>query len=95
MSILIVTQSYNLTQGEQNKAVYGGPLRKKWNKISEESRKRIFPVQPLCMFDIACLSFIPLYKHKFLQMLLVVPFIEIGGKEKITIASICDKKETL
>ena len=28
-------------------------------------------------------------------MLLAVPFIEIGGKEKITIASICDKKETL
>ena len=47
------------------------------------------------MFDIAYLSFIPLYKHKFLQMLLAVPFIEIGGKEKITIASICDKKETL
>ena len=30
-----------------------------------------------------------------LQMLLAVPFIEIGGKQKITIASICDKKETL
>ena len=28
-------------------------------------------------------------------MLLAVPFIEIGGKQKITIASICDKKETL
>ena len=24
---------------------------------------------------------------------LAVPFIEIGGKQKITIASICDKKE--
>ena len=30
-----------------------------------------------------------------LQMLLAVPFIEMGGKQKITIASICDKKETL
>ena len=28
-------------------------------------------------------------------MLLAVDFIEIGGKQKITIASICDKKETL
>ena len=28
-------------------------------------------------------------------MLLAVPFIEIGGKQKITIAGICDKKETL
>ena len=28
-------------------------------------------------------------------MLLAVPFIEIGGKQKITIASICDKKENL
>ena len=27
-------------------------------------------------------------------MLLAVPFIEIGGQQKITIASICDKKET-
>ena len=26
---------------------------------------------------------------------LTVSFIEIGGKQKITIASICDKKETL
>ena len=26
---------------------------------------------------------------------LAVPFIEIGGKENISIASICDKKETL
>ena len=26
---------------------------------------------------------------------LAVPFIEIGGKQKITIASICDKKKTL
>ena len=26
---------------------------------------------------------------------LAVPFIEIGGKQKITIASICDKKEIL
>ena len=26
---------------------------------------------------------------------LALPFIEIGGKQKITIASICDKKETL
>ena len=26
---------------------------------------------------------------------LAVSFIEIGGKQKITIASICDKKETL
>ena len=26
-------------------------------------------------------------------MLLAVPFIEIGGKQKNTIASICDKKE--
>ena len=24
-----------------------------------------------------------------------VPFIEIGGKQKITIASVCDKKEIL
>ena len=39
---------------------------------------------------IACLSLIPLYK-----MLLAVPFIEIGGKQKITVASICDKKKTL
>ena len=31
-----------------------------------------------------------------LQILpLAVPFIEIGGKQKITKASICDKKETL
>ena len=28
-------------------------------------------------------------------MLLALPFIEIGGKQKITIASIFDKKETL
>ena len=28
-------------------------------------------------------------------MLLAVPFIEIGGKQKITMASICDKKEIL
>ena len=28
-------------------------------------------------------------------MLLAVPFIEIGGKQKITKASICDKKEIL
>ena len=28
-------------------------------------------------------------------MLLTVPFIEIGEKQKITIASICDKKEVL
>ena len=34
-------------------------------------------------------------KREVLQMLLAVPFIEIGGKQKITIASICDKKETL
>ena len=27
-------------------------------------------------------------------MLLAVPFIEIGGKQKNTIASICDKKES-
>ena len=26
---------------------------------------------------------------------LAVPFIEIGGKQKITIAIICDKKKTL
>ena len=26
---------------------------------------------------------------------LAVPFIEIGGKQKITIASICDQKEIL
>ena len=26
---------------------------------------------------------------------LAVPFIEIGGKQKITMASICDKKEIL
>ena len=26
---------------------------------------------------------------------LAFPFIEIGGKQKITIASICDKKEIL
>ena len=31
-------------------------------KISEESRKRTFLVQPLCMYG---LSFIPLYKQKF------------------------------
>ena len=31
-----------------------------------------------------------------LQMIpLAVPLIEIGGKQKITIASSCDKKETL
>ena len=30
-----------------------------------------------------------------LQMLLAVPFLEIGGKQKITISNICDKKETL
>ena len=35
-------------------------------------------------------------KAEVLQMLpLAVPFIEIGGKQKITIASIWDKKETL
>ena len=28
-------------------------------------------------------------------MLLAVPFIEIGGKQKNTIASVCDKKEIL
>ena len=28
-------------------------------------------------------------------MLLAVPFIEIGGKQKITMASICDKKGNL
>ena len=31
----------------------------------------------------------------FLQMLLAVPFIRIGGKQKITVASFCDKKEIL
>ena len=36
-----------------------------------------------------------IYKTKVLQMLLAVPFVEIGEKQKITIASICDKKENL
>ena len=31
-------------------------------KISEESRKQTFSVQPLCMY---ALSFIPLYKQEF------------------------------
>ena len=32
---------------------------------------------------------------KVLKMLLTVPFIEIREKQKITMASICDKKEVL
>ena len=74
--------------------MYGGPLRKKWNKASEESRKRTFPVQPLSMFDSLFVIFTALLTD-VLQMLLAVPFIEIGGKQKIIIASICDKKEIL
>ena len=34
-------------------------------------------------------------KTEVLQMLLAIPFIQIGGKQTITIASICDEKETL
>ena len=45
---------------------------------------------------IACLSFIRLCKQQFYKMLLAtVPFIEIGGKQKITMASICDEKDIL
>ena len=62
--------------------------------MSEESRKRTFPVQPLCMYDSLFVIYTALWAE-VLQMLLAFPFIEIGGKQKITIASICDKKEIL
>ena len=42
--------------------------------------------------SIACLSYIyyTALQTEVLQMSLAVPFIEIVGKEKITVASICD-----
>ena len=59
------------------------------NKIKyQKSRENGLFLYKLYACTIACLS--------VLQMLpLAVPFIEIGGKQKITIASICDKKEIL
>ena len=47
------------------------------------------------MYDSLFVIYTALYKTDVLQMLLTVPFIEIGGKQKITMASICDKKEIL
>ena len=44
---------------------------------------------------IACLSFMPLYKQKFYKCYSLPPSVEIEGEEKITVASICDKKEIL
>ena len=76
--------------------MYGGPLREKWNQLSEESRKRTFPVQTLSMYDSLFVIYMYLYRSEtLLWMLLAVPFIEIGGKQKNTIASVCDKKEIL
>ena len=44
---------------------------------------------------IACLSFIPLYKQRFYKCYSLPPLIEFEGKQKITVASICDEKEIL
>ena len=47
------------------------------------------------MYDSLFVIYIAIRKEVLQMLPLVVPFIEIGGKQKITIASICDKKETL
>ena len=44
---------------------------------------------------IACFHLYRSIKEVLQMLPLAVPFIEIGGKQKITIASTCDKKETL
>ena len=62
-------------------------------KYQKSREKGTFPVQTLRIYDSLFVIYIAL---EVLQMLpLAAPFIEIGGKQKITIASICDKKETL
>ena len=74
-------------------AVYFARIKIKYQK---KSRKRTFPVQTLCMYDSLIVCHLYRSIKEVLQMLpLAVPFIEIEGKQKITIASICDKKETL
>ena len=66
------------------------------NKIKyQKSRENELFQYKLYACTIACLSFISLYKGSLEMLPLAVPFIEIGGKQKITVASICDKKETL
>ena len=47
------------------------------------------------MYDRLFVIYIAIRKEVLQMLALVVPFIEIGGKQKITIASICDKKEIL
>ena len=40
-------------------------------------------------------AFIPLYKQTFYKCYSLPPSVEIEGEGKITVASICDKKEIL
>ena len=49
----------------------------------------------LCACTITCLAFIPLYKQKFYKCYSLPPSVEVEGQGKITVASICDKKEIL
>ena len=58
--------------------MYGGLLRKTWNKITDESRKRTFPVHTVYMYDSLFVSlrskrFQSSYSSKFLFFFALVP----------------------